>query len=116
MAVAVGLEAGVLALGAVAVVVELFVADAASVPRALFLAGLAALGGAGMGAVAVGLARGLRWSRAPAATWQVIQAAVAIPALGTSWTVPAALALTLGVIVVLGVLQARLFGDLPSRG
>lgn len=118
MASAAGVESLALAAAAVFVVVELFVAEAGNVPRAFFLALLAALGAAGMSAVTVGLFRGRRWSRAPAATWQLLQASIALPALGmgnVANTVGVVL-LALCVLVLAGVLQARLFEGLtPPR-
>jgi hypothetical protein len=47
-----------------------------------FLALLLLLLGCGVGAVGVAVWQGRRWARAPALVWQVLQLAVAAPALG----------------------------------
>ncbi len=53
---------------------------------------------AGLAAVTAGVARARRWARSPALVWQVLQIAVAVPALSTApWLAAAAVALALGV-------------------
>lgn len=69
---------------------------------AAFLAVLVVLLGAGVGAVAVGVWRGQRWSRSPALVWQLLQASLALPAVGLSLQVKAPL-LVSAVLVGVGL-------------
>jgi hypothetical protein len=70
---------------------------------ALFLAVTALALAAGLVAVAVGVRRGMRWSRSPALVWQVIQVLVGLGALTGPTGVPLVL---LGGAVGYGVLRA----------
>src|SRR5262245_48586561 len=118
--VVVALEAIGLLVAAVVLAVQAFAAAPAAEggaatttnPRAVdaFLAVLARLVGAGLGACARGLATGRGWARGPVITWQLIQAAVAIQTLRGHGAVPMSstaqwlvgLPLLLGALVVLG--------------
>lgn len=118
VACAAGVETAALAAAAAFLVAAPFTARNTDVPRALFLALLCALAAAGLAAVTVGLYRGRRWSRAPAATWQLLQASIAVPALGIGQaaTLVGVVLLVLCAVVLAGVLQARLFAGLtPPR-
>jgi hypothetical protein len=118
VACAAGAEAAVLAAATVFALVVTLSGHGANVPRGLLLALLSALAAGGMTAVTIGLYRGRRWSRAPAATWQLLQASIAVPALGigAAATALGGVLLVLCAVVLAGVLQARLFADLtPPR-
>jgi hypothetical protein len=110
VAAGLGLEGLALVVLAVSVVVVDLRGQAADRIGALVL-GLTALAlGAGLFAAAVGVARAQRWARSPAVVWQLIQLAVAVPALGSApaVAVPAAvLAVGVGIGVLLTPLEAR---------
>jgi hypothetical protein len=51
-----------------------------------------------------GMLRGRRWARGPVLTWQLLQAAAALPALGQRWYVGAGL-LLLSLLVLVAVVR-----------
>jgi hypothetical protein len=73
-------------LGVETVVAPAFERRAAAVLTVLVLAL-----GAGLGLLARAVLRGRRWARSPVLVWQVLQASVAVPALGTRWPLGVAL-------------------------
>ncbi len=79
-----------------------------------FLALLVVLLGAGVAAVGVGVWRGQRWSRAPALVWQVLQTAVAAPALESRPQVGVPLFVA-SVLVVVGLFVPGVLED-PADG
>jgi hypothetical protein len=83
VAVVVVAEAIVLIGSGSVLAIDILVANPTSRSSAAFLALVVVLLGAGVAAVGVGLWRAQRWSRAPALVWQVLQLAVAVPALGS---------------------------------
>jgi hypothetical protein len=76
VAAGLGLEAVLVAGLAVSVAVTSVTGSAQDRLGAAVLAITALALAAGLGAVAVGVRRGARWSRSPALVWQVIQAAI----------------------------------------
>lgn len=101
--VGVGIEVAVLVVGAVLLLVELVRGGSQSFGVSVFLV-VFALGVAAVLAASLrGLLRGQRWARSPVATWQILQAVVAISSLQvgvTPWVV-AALVLAVVVFVLL---------------
>lgn len=79
VAVVVALEALTLVGLAVAFVVEAITGAAGGPAAGLALAGVFLVVGAGLGACGYGVGKGLRWSRGPTITWQLLQAGVAMP-------------------------------------
>jgi hypothetical protein len=76
-AVVVGIEAGAIALGAVALLYLTVTSDAASLSRAVAEVVLVAAGAAVLGAAAVGLWRVAGWARGPVIALQLLLAALA---------------------------------------
>ncbi len=111
-AVVVGLEALALVAAGLVLGVDLFLETPASVVAGLFLAVLVLLFGAALVPVALGLWRGRRWSRAPAATWQLLQASIALPDLGLPAGLRAGLLVACAVVLVT-VLRSSLFDAPP---
>lgn len=72
------LESAALAVITGFLVVELFVAEAASLGSAIGLAVLAALATVWLAAIALNVRRGRAWTRGAAFTWQALQIALAI--------------------------------------
>jgi hypothetical protein len=98
VAAGLALEALVLAGYAIVIVVVAVRGDAADMIGALVLGASTLALAAGLAAVTAGVARARRWARSPALVWQVLQIAVAVPALSTApWLAAAAVALALGV-------------------
>jgi hypothetical protein len=98
----VGLQGVVLVVIAVAFVVELAVATAADVTRALVTALLALVSGVALLLVARGLRQGRRWARAPALVTNLILVPVAIGLFqGGRWQVGAPLLAAAAAVVVL---------------
>jgi hypothetical protein len=112
--VLVAVEALVLAGLAVFLVVETVVSTAAEPGGALVLAGLALVAGAGLGACAYGLVRGLGWTLAPVVTWQLLQAGVAMSlSASTRWYVD--IPLLAVAVLVLGLLVTNRARENPSN-
>lgn len=103
VAALVGIEAVLLLVGAGFLLVEALTGQD-NLAAAIFLAAIAIVVGAGLAICARGVVRGLRWTRGPVLTWQLLQAGVAMP-LSTSraWWVGVPL---LAVSIVVGVLIA----------
>jgi hypothetical protein len=80
--------------------IEILVAKATSRAGAAFLALVVVVLGVAVGAVGVGVRRGQRWSRAPALVWQVLQLAVAVPAVPSRPLIGVPLVLLAGAVVV----------------
>ncbi|SDQ08633.1 hypothetical protein [Quadrisphaera sp. DSM 44207] len=100
---AVALEA-LLLLGVVVLyAVELLGAGAVDAAGATATAALAGAAGLGLGACARGLLAGRRWARAPVLTWQLLQAAVAVPLLAGPWWWAGAGLLVLAVVAGVGL-------------
>ena len=98
----VGLEAVVLLAAAVFYVVELAVATADDVVRALVSAGLALVAAVGLALAARGLLRRRRWARAPALVTNLLVPPVAVGLLqGGVWYVGLPLLLLATTILVL---------------
>jgi hypothetical protein len=100
-----------LALEAVAVTaygiylgVETVVAPALERLAAAVLTVLVLALGAGLALLARAVLRARRWARSPVLVWQVLQASIAVPALGTRWPLGVAL-LAACVVVGAGVLR-----------
>jgi hypothetical protein len=85
-------------------------ANASSRAGAAFMALLVLLAGGGLVVVALGLWRGRRAARAPALVWQVLQLAVAVPALGSRPLIGVPL-IGLAVVVTAGLLIPGIVGD-----
>jgi drug/metabolite transporter (DMT)-like permease len=104
VAVLVGLETlGLLGL-AVFLTAEVFRVEPSSRGFTAGLALLALVGAAGLAVCTRGVARGLRWTRGPVITWQLVQAGVALPlATSKAWWVGVPL---LAVAVAVGALLA----------
>lgn len=103
LVVGVGIEVVALVAGAAVILVELVSGGSRSIGVSIFLV-VFALGVAGILSASLrGLLRGQRWSRSPVATWQILQAVVAVSSLQvgvTPWVV-AALVLAVVVLVLL---------------
>jgi hypothetical protein len=84
--------------------VETVVAPALERLAAAVLTVLVLALGAGLALLARAVLRGRRWARSPVLVWQVLQASIAVPALGTRWALGAAL-LAACVVVGVGVLR-----------
>jgi hypothetical protein len=102
VAALVALESVLLVAAAVALLVNAVTADRDNPAALIALAAIALFVGAALAICARGVMRGLRWTRGPVLTWQLLQAGVAMP-LSTSgaWWAGAPL---LAVSVVVGVL------------
>jgi hypothetical protein len=102
VAVLVALETLLIIAGAIALVVDSVIADNGNPAEALSLAVVALIVGAGLGICARAVLQGLRWTRGPVLTWQLLQAGVAMPLSTTRfWWIGVPL---LAVAVVVGVL------------
>jgi uncharacterized membrane protein (DUF2068 family) len=98
----VGLQGALLVCIAAFYVVELAVATATDVTRAMVSAGLALLAGAGLLQVARGLQRSRRWARSPALVTNLILLPVAVGLLqGGRWYAGVPLLAAAAVVVVL---------------
>lgn len=102
--------AGLLGL-AVFLVIEAFAGTPVERGGAFVLALMTLLTGGGLALVARGVSTVQRWARAPVLTWQVLQAAVAFPALKTRWYLAVPL-LIASLIAGSGVLRP---GVLPTE-
>jgi hypothetical protein len=83
------LEFVAIAVVAVVLVVDLFVADATSVASGVALAILCIVAAIWMGAMIVGLLRAQPWVRSGVIVWQFLQVAIAIGAFQGVFRVPA---------------------------
>jgi hypothetical protein len=72
-------EAALLIAAAVILLVAAVASDQDSPAALIALAAIALVVGGGLTLCARGVARGLRWSRGPVLTWQLLQAGVAMP-------------------------------------
>jgi hypothetical protein len=99
-AAAVATEALVLVAVAVRLVVELTSADPADPGGAAVEAVLCIGFAAGLLGCAWAVLRGRRWPRGLLLTWQLLQVAVAIPALRDAWYIGAGLILLSAVVIV----------------
>lgn len=98
----VAVEAVVLIVLGVLSLVETVVSTPTEVAGAVALGVITIMIGAGLGLVARGLAIGLRWSRAPALTWQLLQGSLAFPlARSELWYLGVPLAASAVVVAVL---------------
>jgi hypothetical protein len=102
VAAGVAFEAVLIAVGAVASAVTSATGAAEDRVGALFLAVTALALAAGLGAVALGVRRGLRWARTPTLVWQALQVLVSVTTLQPALGIPLAV---LGVAVAYGVLR-----------
>ena len=104
------LEAVLLLAAVAALVIDVFAARDRTVVAAL--AAVVLLMAGGLGVCARGVARRRRWARAPAITWQLLQAFVALPSVtGGFWFVGGPL-VVLSVVVVLILIRP---GVIPPR-
>jgi hypothetical protein len=95
-----GLEVVALVVGAVVLLVELFAGGSVAVGVSLFLVVFALGVAAVLVAAARGLLQGRRWARSPVATWQILQAVVAVSSLQVGVTPWVVVALVLAVVVL----------------
>lgn len=95
--------------------IETLVDRPATFVGSAFLALLVVLLGAGVASVSVGLWRGQRWSRSPALVWQLLQASVAVPALGPRPQIGVPL-LVAAVLVVVGAFTPGVVEEHPGGG
>ena len=104
VAALVAVEAALLIVAAVLLVVNAVTSDSGNPAALISLAAIALLIGVGLAFCVRGVLGGLRWTRGPVLTWQLLQAGVGMP-LSTSgaWWAGAPL---LAVSVVVGVLIA----------
>jgi Na+-driven multidrug efflux pump len=104
VAALVALESALLIVAAVALLVNAVTSDRGDPAAPIALAAIALFIGVGLAICVRGVLRGLRWTRGPVLTWQLLQAGVGMP-LSTSgaWWAGAPL---LAVSVVVGVLIA----------
>jgi hypothetical protein len=100
----IALEAIALVGAAVLVLVELLLGDSLSVGVSVFLVLFAAGVAAVLVASARGLLRGQRWARSPVATWQLLQAVVAISWLQYQVTPGGIGTLVLALVVLVGLM------------
>jgi len=110
-ALAVALEALVVGGYGVYLGVESIVAPATERPAAVVMCVFCLVLAAGLLVLARAAGLGRRWTRAPVLVWQVLQASIAVPALGTRWPVGAGL-LLLCLVAGFGVLREE--GSEPS--
>jgi len=83
-----GLEAVLIAAAAGVLLLDVATGEAGdALAPSVLLAALAAAAAAGLAVAARGLSRGHGWARAPLLVWQLLQGAVALPALrgGAPW-------------------------------
>jgi hypothetical protein len=104
VAVLVGVEAVMLLAAAVFLVVQAVTSDRGNLAAGISLAAITIAVGAGLAVCARGVASGLRWTRGPVFTWQLLQAGVGMP-LSTSRAWWAGVPL-LAISIVVGVLIA----------
>ena|SRR5689334_20792818 len=104
VAALVALEAVILLVAAVFLLVEALRSNGDDLAAGISLAAIAIVVGAGLAICARGVARGLRWTRGPVLTWQLVQAGVGMP-LSTSRAWWAGV-LLLAVAIIVGVLIA----------
>jgi hypothetical protein len=102
VAAGVAIEALLVAAGAVASAVTSATGSAQDRVGAIFLAVTALALAVGLGTVALGVRRGLRWARTPTLVWQALQVLVAVTTLPVALGIPLAV---LGVAVGYGVLR-----------
>ena len=103
VAALVAAEAALLTVGAVALVVEAVRSDGDGLAPAISLAAIAVVVAVGLAICARGIVQGLRWTRGPVLTWQLLQAGVGMP-LSTSGAWWAGVPL-LAIAIVVGVLM-----------
>jgi len=96
-AIVVGVEAALLALGAILYVALGVVGTGSARELSLALAVMAAAGGVGLGCLARGLWRARRWAVSPALTWQVLQGFAGAYAIGAGYAVLGVVAVALAV-------------------
>jgi hypothetical protein len=75
----VAVEAVLIVAGTVALVVETAISDRGRIGPALFLAAVLVVIGVTLGACARAILQGLRWTRGPVVTWQLLQSGVSLP-------------------------------------
>jgi hypothetical protein len=97
------LEAALLIGAAIVLLVAAVVSDQENPAALVALAAVAMIVGGGLALCARGVTRGLRWTRGPVLTWQLLQAGVGMPLSTTLWWAGVPL---LAVAVVTGVLIA----------
>lgn len=100
---AVALEALVLLAAGAGYVVLLVTRGTADLLFAALTVTLAVAVGVGLLACARGLLRAQRWARAPVVTWQLLQAATVVPALGGGFGPAAGVLVALSAVVVVGL-------------
>jgi peptidoglycan/LPS O-acetylase OafA/YrhL len=83
---------------------------------AAFMALIVVLLGAGVAGVGVAVWRAQRWSRAPALVWQVLQLAVAVPALGSPRPWIGAPLVVMAVAVIAGIFVPGVLDDPDEDG
>jgi hypothetical protein len=103
VAALVAIEAILLAVGSVVLVVEVIRSDGDNAAPAISLAAIAVVVAVGLAMCARGIVQGLRWTRGPVLTWQLLQAGVGMP-VSTSGAWWAGVPL-LAVSIVVGVLM-----------
>jgi hypothetical protein len=113
-AAAVAVEALVLFAVGVRLVAELTAADPADPGGAAVEAALCGLAGAGLLVCAGAVLRGRRWPRGLLLTWQLLQVAVAVPALRDRWYVGVGL-LVLSAVVIVALVRMPA-PDPPAEG
>jgi hypothetical protein len=100
----VAVEAVLIVAGTVALVVDTAISDTGRIGPALFLAAVLVIMGVALGVCARAILQGLRWTRGPVLTWQLLQAGVSMPLSTTRlwWAgVPLlAMAVVVGVLMV----------------
>jgi hypothetical protein len=102
VAALVAAEAALLVAGAVFLLVEAIWSDSDSLAALISLAAIAVVVAVGLAICARGITQGLRWTRGPVFTWQLLQAGVGMP-LSTSGAWWAGVPL-LAASVVVGIL------------
>jgi hypothetical protein len=102
VAALVALEAALLVAGAAFLLIEAVRSDEGNLGAVIALAAIAVVVGVGLAICARGVTHGLRWTRGPVLTWQLLQAGVGMP-LSTSGAWWAGVPL-LAISVVVGVL------------
>jgi Na+-driven multidrug efflux pump len=104
VATLVAIEAVLLLLGAAVLVIEALRSGRDNAAATISLAAIAVVVGIGLAFCARGVAQGLRWTRGPVLTWQLLQAGVGMPLSTTKawWAgVPLlAVAIVVGVLIV----------------
>jgi hypothetical protein len=108
-------EAGALAAGAVLLVADVLRGGVEQVGTTLAVAGFLAGLGCLLAAAGRALARGRRWGRGPALTWQLLQGAIGVTQVPTSPAVGAALVAT-AALVVAGLLAPSSLAATSASG